>query len=291
MEALKLLETEPRIRVPVEKVRANTYQTREIRELKINDVKESWHSVKGGVLPEHIDTLDPVRASGVTFEILHEPESSRWLKIVPPEASHYKTLAERLRFSAAIMRRSLVISGLPDQAERVKDCLVDVRGRKVYGFISPHLGPSVEFLLKSISGKKRPTDVPKEFKEVISLLYKRAFSHAADLYLGNGYWVSDPNPGNIILFGGNIDEMEVVLIDFSNKSQRRDHVLNKIPEVYRLTREQLRIKALRDLGDSFDHTCKSLNIPFFNPQEIGSFIETKLGQHPLPYVVHQGPLI
>ena len=155
-------------------IEANSYRTREVIDVAVNGRTEKWHSLKGGVTPKNKDTDSD--SGNVSYEIFFNPTTNSWLKIVRPETKKsglYERFETRLRKSAQQQRTALEVAGLPKLASQIKDTEVEINGQKVYGFTSPHIGPTLEFILYKITGhrkgRKLPTDAVDFFSYVCPL--------------------------------------------------------------------------------------------------------------------------
>lgn len=255
-EELKEVLSRPEI---VSIIEANSYRTRRILTLDINGETGQWHSLKGGV-----NTLSAMSTEGKLipiYEVLFNPETRQWLKVVPPETTSQAKLGTRLKESISITQASLRVSNLPELADQVKECRVDmedkfIRERKnVQGFVSPHIGPSLEYYLRLIKGPKDV--VPDNARTFFSQAYQIAFEHARALYENYGFWTEDPNPGNILLYHKD-EGIHVVLIDFSNRKQHAEYEFSEVPDATK--REQLRTNCIDRLKEKFDRQCTLLGI-------------------------------
>ena len=249
------------------RVEANTYGTREIVQLKIDGEESEWHSVKGGAGPSrHYDKpLELVR-----YGIFYDPKTRTWLKILPPEsigAKQFGKAEERLRKSALQQRVALTVSGLPELAEQIKEVEVEIDGRRVYGFTSPHIGPSLEHVLSELTGSKRPKELTPDAKTLFSDIYAIAADQAEKLYLDFGIWTADPNPGNILLRFTE-EGIRVVLIDFANKIQDEENLFSGLSrERYKGNGYVDKLRSLlagriRGLHQNFMEFCNMLDVPF-----------------------------
>lgn len=262
-------------------VEANSYRTRgQPIEVTANGRKGSWHSLKGGLTrtTEHKDLQ-----RSLSYEVLFNPESKEWLKMVPPIAHRldiYGRMADRLKTSAAHERTALEIAGLPRLVDKVEDCELDVKGQETYGFISPHIGPSLEYIIYGLTGEKKPRELPEEAKGFFSQVYSIACDQAERLYLHHGIWMADPNPGNILLHEGDRG-VHVVLIDFSNSDQVKENTFDHIPasrfspdEYSRVIRSILGNRLSR-LHDLFRQHCRERGVPFERtPEEVEGNLKT-----------------
>lgn len=245
-------------------VEANSYRTRRIIPLEIDDQIQDWHSVKGGLNTQPDKVRDPNKLNVVSFEVLFNPQTRSWLKIVPPEATNKKPLEERLRKGAGIAQTALLVAHLPQLAQQVRGLQLETENQLtsskevVYGFLSPHIGPSLEYLYKLL-GQNLSPEVADFFERVYSI----AFHQASRLYLDYGYWVADPNLGNILLHQ-TPDGLAVVLIDFANKKQIMEHRFSEIPDQLSDRRQKLREKILARLAGRFEKEYQRLHL-FFNP--------------------------
>lgn len=246
---------------------ANSYGTRgRPYEIVVNGNMEIWHSLKGGKNPTKETPLDDINAS---YEVLWSPATKRWLKLVPPEVknnlSNYQKLQDRLSLSSTIAKRALEVAGLPHLTDSISECSVEIRGEETSGFTSAHIGPSVQYLLERFS-ESNPIPGQEIDTDSFSEIYKIAFDEAAFLYLRYGYWMDDPNPGNIIL-RDEADGVHVVLIDFSNQAQTEmiDFGIpadKMLPEKYKEKMDKLLFKNVIRLHDKFAKQCANYGIPF-----------------------------
>lgn len=203
-------------------VEANSYRTRgEPVPVVINGVTSEWHSLKGGLNPERDSTKN---LEHVKYEVLFNPDTNTWLKIVPPEKNSERA-KNILKKSVTIARAACVVANLPELADKIEEHEVEIRGKKVYGFESPHMGQSIEYYAKEAL---RRGDDKSEIKKFISNVYDIALQQAIRLLEEYGYWTDDPNPGNILLHQKD-DEYHVLLIDFSNRQQEKSTNPESIP--------------------------------------------------------------
>ncbi|MBI4036172.1 hypothetical protein HY383_04445 [Candidatus Daviesbacteria bacterium] len=272
MEASLQLPTELREALtssPVLRIEANGYRTREIVPVRTNDKLADWHSLKGEI---NVEKGPQRHSTDPSFEVLFDPLTQRWLKIAPPHAHHFNTYVHKLQLSSRIGRIALDIAGLPDLANQFEDAKVEIRGRETFGFISPHIGPSLEYLLKTLkSGSSKPT----EAKQFLTAVYTQAFWQALRLYLGYGFWTYDPNPGNILIRNGD-NKLFIAPIDFSSPGQAKENKFSQVPIIDR--RRQYLQKNLDNLYHIFNKQCGINGIPSFSypAQQIGELIEIQL---------------
>ncbi|MBA3724114.1 MAG: hypothetical protein H0W89_04485 [Candidatus Levybacteria bacterium] len=204
-------------------VEANSFRTRgEPLPIEISGITSDWHSVKGGINPKSEGAKN---VSAANFEVLYNPETNQWLKIVPPEVTGEKA-KKILKKSVKIAKAACIVAGLSEIADEIKEHEVMVRGKKAYGFVSPHMGQSIYHYAKGALFRQDDKD---EVKELVSTVYNIAFQQAVRLYEEYGYWTDDPNPGNILLHAKG-DQYHVVLIDFSNNQQDKSVNPDKIPD-------------------------------------------------------------
>ncbi|OGE26782.1 hypothetical protein A3C26_03255 [Candidatus Daviesbacteria bacterium RIFCSPHIGHO2_02_FULL_39_12] len=236
-------------------VEVNGYRTRGIPlELLVEGKKGIWHSVKGGFTPEPTRP-HPIHRDFLSFEVLFNGETNEWLKVVPPESYHTVMLIGRLRRSVGMIKSSLEIAGLPELIPTVRETRLDLRGEPTYGFISPHLGGSLEYCLNILTSGRKTKLTPSAAK-FISRIYNIAFAQAVRLYLDYGHWTADPGPGNILINTQN--GLRVVLIDFANKEQ---HVINNFNGTpFEDKREGALTQNIVRLFELFKQQCNLHNI-------------------------------
>lgn len=260
---------------------ANSYRTKAINNLTVDGTQGEWHSVKGGLRSDQ-DRGGQTPSEYISYGVLFNPQTRTWLKVVPPEAignPNQEKLEKTLRKSVDQQRAALQVTGLPDLAGQIREVEVDMDGKKVYGFTSPHIGPSLEYILykttKSWRGRVKNPDAVDFFSQV----YSMAADQAERLYLEFGIWTSDPNPGNILL---RQDEngIHVVLIDFSNRLQEYEYLYQRVsrekygPEGYINKIKSLLQTNVRQLHRRFYQYCEKRGIPFIrDPQEIEANID------------------
>jgi hypothetical protein len=265
---------------PYSAVEVNTYRTKSVHELSVDGIAGQWHWVKGGINPENTD----YETSGGTirYELLFNPETNTWLKIVSPKSYGTKTeetVVKRLKKSMVQQQMALEVAGLPHLRDQVKDVEVDIDGKTVYGYVAPHIGPSLESRIFSETGRRKSMNISPELSDFISQVYSTAADQAEKLYLDFGIWFSDPNPGNILL-REEPDGIHVVLIDFSNKTQERSNIFTHITpgryssEKYMAVIKRMLGSTVKTLHRRFEFYCNSIGIPFIrDPQEIKQNIE------------------
>lgn len=285
MAEMTAIADAPRVKEIVEKtvnptrVEANTYGTREVVQLRINGEESEWHSVKGGAGPSrnYDKPLELVR-----YGIFYDPKTKTWLKVLPPEsigAQQFEKAEGRLRRSALQQRMALRVSGLPELAEQIKDVEVEIDGRKVYGFTSPHIGPSLGYVLSELTGSKRPKELTPDAITLFSDIYAIAADQAEKLYLDFGIWTADPNPGNILLRFTE-EGIRVVLIDFANKIQDEENLFSGLSrERYKGNGYVDKLRSLlagkiRGLHQNFIEFSNMLGVPFIrDPNAVKENIE------------------
>lgn len=250
------------------KVEVNSYKTRgKPTELIISGQRGSWHSLKGGYNPEkrHSQNID---LGGITFEIFFNPETLTWLKVVPPESTRVHMLTQRLQTSCDIGRTALTIAGLSDMAHQLRECSIEIDDKisgtrkSVYGFTSPHIGPSLEFYYKSLIKGAPHSNLPRDFQDFILRVYQMTYEQAQRLYHEHGFWTEDPNPGNILLFFGQ-DGVRPTLIDFATRMQRVSltNTTNQDPiRRYEHTREKMTKRHTAVLRQNFEKECSKLGV-------------------------------
>ncbi|MBI2621824.1 MAG: hypothetical protein HYW63_04260 [Candidatus Levybacteria bacterium] len=263
---------------------ANSYRTKAINNLTVDSTQGEWHSVKGGLRPDQDRSRTP--SEYISYGVLFNPQTRTWLKVVPPEVTDtpdQEKLEKTLRRSVDQQRAALQVAGLPDLASQIREVeVVDMDGKKVYGFTSPHIGPSLEYILykttKSWRGRVKNPDAADFFSQV----YSMAADQAERLYLEFGIWTSDPSPGNILL---RQDEngIHVVLIDFSNRLQEYEYLYQRVskerygPEGYINKIKSLLQTNVRQLHRRFYQYCEKRGIPFIrDPQEIETNIDNSV---------------
>lgn len=266
--APQTLET-PQASGHIDKTRANSYETRSVRQLQVDGVEGEWHSLKGGMISSSSEQSTPVENLR-RYGVFYNPEKRTWLKTIPPEVlgtPRYDDMQNRLRKSAIQQRIALIEAGLPDLAQKVRNVDVGVEGQHVYGFTSPHIGASLESFINTLTGKRNSTGIPPEFVDFFSTIYSAAAHQAERLYLQYGIWTADPNPGNILL---RHDEngTHVVLIDFASRHQDAEYLFTDLPRdkypgesyVHKLiTTLRSRVK---EIHLKFASNCEKLGIPF-----------------------------
>lgn len=204
----------------MEFVKANSYFTRRVHTLKLGEETGDWHSVKGG------QSASKTARQGNQPEILFNPDAMQWLKIANSNSARN---ARSISTSASIIQASLRLGGMDDLAEQVQAHAVNIRGQQLPGFVSPHIGPSVEAMI-SFLDHARTTMPQEEFQQAkaearrfFGHIYEIAFDQAVRLYLEHGYWTGDPNPGNIVFnTDGEDSAIRVAMIDFGTKTQIRE---------------------------------------------------------------------
>lgn len=193
----------------ITKVEVNGYETRGPRQcLEINGKRQMWHSVKGGV-------AEGKRGS---YEILYNPEINEWLKMVPFGARNAEGLENKLRRGADVGRKVLEKSGLVNIALRLQEGEIRTERGTVYGFTTPHIGPTQEFILKERYSLK--PDQARVAEELVEKIHATSFHLAARLYLEHGIWTGDPNPGNLVAYF-NKRGVTVTIIDFATWPNRK----------------------------------------------------------------------
>ncbi|MDP3988592.1 MAG: hypothetical protein Q8P80_05630 [Candidatus Levybacteria bacterium] len=241
---------------PTSRIEVNGYLSRGKINLVVNGEKEEWHSFKGGARE------DAVNHQGDTYEVLaklgHDSMPEKWLKLVPPTTTHYNKLRKTLQQSFISGKVALKIAGMRHLAREFQECIVvkssGLEKKAVYGFTSPHLGRTVESFLK----EKIPPEERKELLSFLADVYGIAYKHAATLFVREGVWMDDPNPGNILLHQSE-DGIQVALIDFANERQGNPAQRGNLSD------EELREKVYSNPGslfNKFGKQCAKHQIPF-----------------------------
>ena len=196
-------------------VLANSYRTREVWTLTEDGLEGAWHSVKGGLKS----------TSNSQPEILFSPDRMEWLKVATTNRAKDKYA---LANSAKIIETSLRLGGMDFLADQVRVVDINMNGVERRGFVTPHIGPSVEAMISYLRQARRGMD-QKSFdglrthaKRFFEGIYNVAFDQAVQLYLNDGYWTGDPNPGNIVCNVMPEGSVRVALIDFGTRTQIRD---------------------------------------------------------------------
>lgn len=260
-------------------VEVNTYKTRgEPFPVVIEGEERLWHSVKGGIGK---GKNGPV--TGGSFEILYNPETDTWLKIVPPETSNSDRLTQRLKTSVGILKVALEIAKLPELVSKIDEFdNIDIRNGQTYGFISPHFGPTVEFFMRTLkrTGQKPTPEALKFFSDV----YKISFVQAVSLFLDYECWMQDPNPGNILLVGRPNNMLQVVNTDFANSTQIRLHRNPPGPqdhmESIKRSWAKRRRRYLERLFDIYDGMSKTHKFPFIDREIKDRFFDEEIAKRP-----------
>jgi hypothetical protein len=256
---------------------ANSYRKRYSTELEVRDdeqgvttvKKQEWYSLKGGISQEGLRN-----GSGANYEILFNPKTSEWLKTIPPEVrqtKHGREMYSRLLEAIECGKKALAVAELPHLIETFRSVqVVDTNGQTSDGFISPHIGPSLEYFIWALTQTRNRTDISSYGQDVIEFfqkVYYEAFFQAVDLYFRYGVWMDDPNPGNILLHERE-DKVCTVLIDFSNAKQRQDHMFVHLDpgrigvDRYHEIIKKRMVSSLIGLQNKFVAQCKIRGIPF-----------------------------
>lgn len=238
------------------RVEANAYRTRSVYQLELNGRSDEWHSVKGGLNPQKFAT-NPTRVDDVSYEVFFNPITKQWLKVVPPEATQSDLLTKRLNLACEIGKAALDVAGLGYLIPTFETMDVNLRGSKNRAFLSPHLGPSLQYFITQVGQGPRHLFTPPEHRELFRRIFGIAFEQAKELYLKYGYWTKDPNPGNIILHPTG-DSCRVVLIDFTSKHQLSDNRFEHIPDPER--RQKQADKLMRRLKQVFQDECRTYSV-------------------------------
>jgi hypothetical protein len=149
--------------------------------------------------PEEIDgEYIVVKENSKFFTVLLNPEKKTWLKL-----AMRPSLNNRLEKSGEAMKSSVELSG--QSAVDIKMIDVGLNGSQdtFRALQMPHLGVSLELLLRSNVASKR------QASEIYLTGYMIALALAR-----RGFLFADPNPGNILMSDGKCKG--VTLIDFTN---------------------------------------------------------------------------
>lgn len=226
-------------------------------ELEVNGEKDLWYSLKGGI--DQSKSLLGVKKDDISYEIFLNPDKRLWLKVVPPESltdDHNPVLENRLKLAINIGREAMNIAQLPEFADQYQELLVNIRGKDVLGFLSPHIGPTVKYCLDSALQSK-DHEVVADAVSFLSDVYEIGYEQASYLFLEHEYWMEDPNPGNIVIHEKD-NRLYVALIDFATAQPIRPY--KQIP--YEHTKEKRQIRDLEILHMRFAKNCKSNNLHF-----------------------------
>ena len=97
------------------------------------------------------------------------------------------------------------LSGMTDLVDRCKTCVIECDGEKRFGFLTPHIGKSLQSLMR---------DEKSMTREKARKIYRGGLELAYTLLTKYGYYFDDSNFGNVIVRGDLNDLWEVTLIDF-----------------------------------------------------------------------------
>lgn len=288
--AIPVLEREELFAPPMRIEQANSYRTRgEPLQLVVNGAPGEWHSMKGGFHPG-AEQQNKAHLRNAAFEVFYNPDTQQWLKTAAPEKNLSRpeqTIHATLRTSAEVARLALEIADLPDLADQIKHCVVDAGSQTSYGFVSPHIGPTLEFLIRTLRAdyQRKATDFPDFFSNV----YTDAFDQAVLLYLNHGYMHADPNPGNIALHRSDAgDTYHVVLIDFANNRLKAPLHYKSVPQDTSTDRYQSRVTRffqdrIAELRDSYARETDKLHMRIDFPiNRHQSRIQELIASHILP---------
>jgi hypothetical protein len=234
-------------------VEANTYRTKNITLLTIDGITDEWHLLKGGIADG--------KPEEAINEILYSPTTNTWLKLIPFGARNRQDLENRLKPSPEIQKTALIEAGLPEYAQHVREhIVVNKAGQTEYGFTMPHIGPSVELILKKLLYAS--PEVKTLAKGVLSGIYSTAFLQATRLYLMHGMWTDDVNPGNVLIHMNEQGDLTPVLIDFTNKANRKynGNGSNSAEDA------KVIAKSVMQLFAKFSEQCERHGIPFPDQQ-------------------------
>lgn len=199
----------------------NGYSTKRLVDISINGVSESWCEVK----------------NGGPFSVFFNREKNIWLKTVNDK--EFDVYIEQSYLVQLSFLHLIGANYLADQCGLVEISSVDRDSTKI-GFISPHFGETIQSVLKS---KKRGNDVSFSDDD-LNWFYYQGFVLARELLATSGWWIDDPNSGNIVLPDSTTNNNEIILIDFSSKnSTRRYNPIN-----------------VNELEKSFDHDAKKAGL-------------------------------
>jgi hypothetical protein len=171
-------------------LKVNGYTTKRVVDLSIKGAISVWNEVKPGSI----------------FRVYFSRNNTEWLKVAN---DGYE---ERLNRSYLAQ---LTVFELQNIHNLLPDCsLVEVNEKEIVhrGMIIPHLGPSIEYLLKEPDCKYNRSDLTD--------LYYQSYLVSKKLLDETGLWVDDPNPGNVIIHNHESDTVPI-LIDISSENIRR----------------------------------------------------------------------
>ncbi len=202
-----------------DKVNANMFRTKRKVQAEHSELTEAnnWHLVKGGLNSSKSESVNPPSAA---LAILFNPVTLEWIKALPPNVPLQKDQDKRIKNEVMIIRASLEISGLSKLQNHVKELEnLFLDGHPVFGFLTPHFGPSLDALLYQVDNGSYNVTEKQLTAEISGYIYNQAFEHACQLCLKYGFWVQDPNPGNVIISYENGMFNDALLIDFASGRQ------------------------------------------------------------------------
>ena len=143
------------------------------------------------------------------YLILRIPETQEWIK-----AAGTQGLSSRIAHCADAISVSCRLNDLGKISNRIEISKIHYSGSELTAFCMPHIGPTIEYILIQNEGNS-------EIIGWLSSVYHAALAHALAVFNQSGYFLEDPNPGNIVLKIFR-DVVATILIDFSSKRSRRE---------------------------------------------------------------------
>lgn len=201
----------------------NGYSTKRIVDVKIENNIEQWCEIK----------------TGGPFSILYNPENNNWLKTTTCDKSFEYRIEQSYQAQLAVLHliggTSLIDQCTVTEISTGKD-FFNIRK----GLITPHFGPTIQSIIKSNKENKFS-------KDDLNWFYYQGFVLAKELLKETGWWMDDPNSGNIVISDTeNLPNNRVILIDFSNKDSRKKYNSENVKKLESNFKRQAKRVGLSD---------------------------------------------
>lgn len=195
----------------------NGYRSKGKLELDLGHEGETtvWHSMKGG----------PPGKSAGSFEIFYNPDKNEWLKVGYQGRDGNNKRMRQLQNSVPFTKTALELANLPHIASALKESTLEIRELPAFAYTLPHIGITLEQIykwLKQSPKVEKPTTLTPITERLFIQAYQVAYNQAQKLYVDHGFWVVDPNAGNIVLAQAT-DGVQVAIIDVVSDQQRQNN--------------------------------------------------------------------
>lgn len=175
----------------------NGYTVKDTLSFKIGNKSVLVNRIKGGL-------------KKMSCAVFHDSQNGEYYKIGGTFGMITRIEYEYLGISA-----SLSINDLSDLSSRVTLITAEDSSVHLPMVRSPYFGCTLELLLKSNDGDR-------DVSNYMFSVYGLAFLQASEMLTKYGIFISDPNPGNIILRKTGDNVANIIFIDFTGSSFYRE---------------------------------------------------------------------